>query len=197
MYARMLTTLIAAALLGACGDLDVPTAQPAAPRLALASDGTGSFTVKAASYGPNGEEVYESGCSSTYAWRTDSTNVSFSSTPWWVYETKNEKVSCVIGSGNTNAGENIVGGEVSVSVSHPDGGYAGGVILADNTETAEFTHVHSNSSIEITAAPWGGYKFLYWTILRADGTSYRDYNANLFRSGSTTDADYFAEFMGT
>jgi hypothetical protein len=155
--------------------------------------GTASFYFKGASYGPNGEEIEPWPCTPLYELRTSSVDVDSSAATWLVHSTKNVKVSCAIQ--ENNYGAMIVGGEVAISIESPKGGHMGDVILADNTEESWITNVEPTSLVYIEAAPWGGYRFLHWTIRRQDGSGYRDYNAILYRSGDTSDAEYFAEFQ--
>jgi hypothetical protein len=54
----------------------------------------------------------------------------------------------------------------------------------------------SGTTVRLDAQPWAGFAFMYWTIHRTNGSSYRDYNSVLVRTGLTNDYSYFAEFIG-
>ena len=198
---RRTSTALSALALAAVSACTDPTAVPA-PSLALVGPDAAEFVLRGASYGPNGEEITSSRCSSGYGvlynWvYTENVWYSSGGDEVKVTSASYDQVGCAIGTGG-GGGDNIVGGEVALYVDGDSGGSHGANLLAD--QSAEATvRVTSASTTTITlyAAPWDGFRFHYWTITNASGTqSRRVYNQEFTLPGTTSDYQFHATFIG-
>ncbi len=189
-----------ATILTACGVSDRSAPDRNRPLIAVeeTAPGTFQFTVRAATYGPNNEDVKPpNDCTAgpviqrdTVTWqRADGQTIN-------VITIHNQTEGPFCGISYDSAGDAYIGGELGAWATVIDTTKGLFNLLADVRRMAQTIDVPMGADIVLEAQTFPGYVFLGWRITRTDGSSYVDSNRILQRSaGATNDSDFLAEYQ--
>ncbi len=192
--------LTTAATLAACG---ISARDPVATKRPLmaveqTAPGTYQFTVRAATYGPNREDVKPpTDCTPGPAIQRDTTTWTRSDgSTINVVTIHNQTEGPFCGITYDSTGDAYIGGELGAWAQLIDTTKGLFNMPADVSRMAQTVDVPMGAIIGLEAQTYPGYVFLGWRITRADGSSYVDSNRILQRTaGTTDDDDFLAEYQ--